>query len=71
MKIESTKVTSKSIYFKSFFDKNAFVTMTEWANGEGYDITVSCKEAKTFSLSCEELDALVALSGAFNLSDPE
>ena len=72
MKIDTDVVKSKSLYYKSFYgDDNAYVTMTEWANGEGYDVSVSCNGEKHISMTSEEFDALIALYHAFNLTDPE
>jgi len=72
MKIETQNVKSKSLFFKSFYgDKNAFVALVEWANGEGLDVTVSCNGEKHISLTAEELDAIIAVYSMFNLADPE
>jgi len=72
MKIETQNVKSKTLFFKSTFgDKNAFVTLVEWANGEGHDITVSCNGDKHISLTSEEFDAIITLYHSFYLTIPE
>lgn len=40
-------------------DKGDFLEVTEWTNGEGYDITVSdVKGEKTFSLTWGQMEAV-------------
>ena len=40
-------------------DENAFIEVTEWTNGEGYDITIETKNgSKLLSLTNGELEAI-------------
>lgn len=40
-------------------DENAFIEVTEWSNGEGYDITIEIKNSsKLISLTNGELEAI-------------
>ena len=40
-------------------DENAFIEVTEWSNGEGYDITIETKNgSKLISLTNGELEAI-------------
>lgn len=46
-------------------DESDYIEVTEWANGEGYDITIQCKyETKSFSLHIDELEAINYLTRA-------
>lgn len=40
---------------------NDFIEVTEWYNGEGYDITISSKGETYFSLTHGQFEALTAL----------
>jgi len=73
MKIKENMVKTKTLYFTSMWgtgeNKNAYITLTEWINGEGYDVSLChCGNEKNFSLTCEEFDAIIALFHAFNLN---
>ena len=70
MKIETSTVKATTLYFDSIFGAGeSFVTMTEWVNGEGYDVFVlSNNEEKRFSLHYEEFNAVIALYHAFGLN---
>ena len=49
---------SKYDYLKNT-DENAFIEVTEWSNGEGYDITIETKnDSKLVSLTNGELEAI-------------
>lgn len=49
---------SKYDYLKNT-DENAFIEVTEWSNGEGYDITIETKNgSKLISLTNGELEAI-------------
>ena len=49
---------SKYDYLKNT-DENAFIEVTEWSNGEGYDITIETKnDNKLISLTNGELEAI-------------
>lgn len=50
-----TDSLSKYSYF-SYSDKDDFIEVSEWANGEGYDITIG--NDKTISLNDGELKAI-------------
>lgn len=41
--------------FDHLAKKDSFIEITEWANGEGYDITI---DDKMFSLTLGQLDAI-------------
>lgn len=71
MKIQTEMHKSRTLHFESLWDKQdekSFVTLVEWANGEGYDVHLHhCGESKSISLSFEEFDALIALYSSFGL----
>lgn len=48
-------------------DKNSFIEITEWTNGEGYDITINDKSV--ISLTCGELDAINYLTQSLQYHD--
>lgn len=48
-------------------DKNSFIEVTEWTNGEGYDITINNKSV--ISLTCGELDAINYLTQSLQYHD--
>lgn len=48
-------------------DKNSFIEVTEWTNGEGYDITINDKSV--ISLTCGELDAINYLAQSLQYHD--
>ena len=48
-------------------DKNSFIEVTEWTNGEGYDITINDKSV--ISLTCGELDAINYLTQSLQYHD--
>ena len=43
---------------------NGYIEVTEWANGEGIDITIENKDTKLISLTYGELDAINHLQNA-------
>lgn len=54
----------KSIYddlqkYDCLKSKSSFIEITEWTNGEGWDITI---DEKIFSLTCGELEAIKYLT---------
>ena len=57
-------VNRKSIYealkiFSPIFKEEDFIDITEWTNGEGWDITISCaNETKIVPLHRDELEAI-------------
>lgn len=60
MKIEDRKSISDNLCKYKYTSKNdEFIEITEWANGEGWDITLNEKQ---FSLHVDELDAIIYLT---------
>lgn len=49
-------------------DNGSFVEVTEWTNGEGWDITIN---EKNFSLHYDELDAINYLVNVLRYEDEE
>lgn len=43
---------------------NGYIEVTEWANGEGIDVTIENKDTKLISLTYGELDAINHLQNA-------
>lgn len=65
MEIENRKSIWDKLRIYTFVDDDdAFIEVTEWANGEGIDITISRVkgDSKMMSLSYEELEAINYLS---------
>jgi len=59
MKITKEKVNTVIIEYRDITNHQCYVSVTDWVNGEGYDITVSGKGyEKTLSLTYEEVLAL-------------
>ena len=60
MKIYNRKsITDNLSKYCTFAKENDFIEVTEWANGEGIDITIhSNGRDKSFSLTYGELDAI-------------
>lgn len=53
-------------------DEKAFIEVTEWANGEGIDISIERdKESKLFSLTHGELDAINYLTQTIKFKGDE
>lgn len=44
-----------------FADKNDFIELTEWSNGEGMDISICGKQSKNTSMTWGEWEALQVL----------
>jgi hypothetical protein len=45
-----------------FADEYDYIEVTEWKNGEGFDVSISCKgDNKLFSLTWGQWDAMQAL----------
>lgn len=44
--------------FNFLSNKNSFIEVTEWHNGEGFDITIDNYECQKFRLTHGELNAL-------------
>jgi hypothetical protein len=69
MKIEQYKKKSVCVYFDDHFKDHQFCEVTEWYNGEGFDIAIN--EDKYISLTHSQLDAFLAATSAINLRDPK
>lgn len=60
MKISERKSVNCDLkIFDGFAKDSDFIEVTEWTNGEGWDITIS---DKSFSLTYNELEAIVYLT---------
>ena len=44
-----------------FAKDDSFIEVTEWTNGEGFDVNIASVKDTSFSLTYGEFDALVAL----------
>ena len=55
LSVEKKKVKSLNIPLKGFTLSNDYLTVTEWSNGEGWDITIG---NRLFSLHSGELQAI-------------
>jgi hypothetical protein len=60
------KYKRKSIFselspFDPFANKGDFIEVTEWYNGEGFDVEISSKLSTRFQLTHGEFDALKEL----------
>jgi hypothetical protein len=58
MKINITENTRKSLFASlegAYHKEGDFIEVTEWSNGEGYDVTINEKQ---FSLHFTEYEAL-------------
>ena len=61
--VEKKEVKSLNIPLKGFALSNDYLTVTEWSNGEGWDITIG---ARLFSLHSGELVAINYLTTMLN-----
>lgn len=53
-------------------DEHAFIEVTEWSNGEGWDINIcDGSDSKMFSLHCGELEAIIYLKGVLEYADKD
>ena len=51
-------------------DEHSFIEVTEWANGEGFDITIETKTvSKLISLTIGELEAINYLTKSLEYND--
>lgn len=39
-------------------NKGSFIEVTNWTNGEGYDVTIEANDSKSISLTSGQLDAI-------------
>lgn len=69
MKIEERKSISDNLNtYCHLAKKDDFIEITEWANGEGWDITIN---SKVISLTWGELEAINYLVKALNYENRE
>jgi len=52
--------------FCLFAKENDFIELTEWTNGDGFDIVISSHGDKSFSMSRGQFDAIKALVKQLN-----
>ena len=72
VEIKKTTVEQTQVFFSTIADDHAHVTVTRWANGEGYDIAVSGELGeRLLSVSDEEWDAIAAAVNAMRVSPPK
>ncbi len=67
--METTKVNQITDNLKKYTysgKESDYITLTEWANGEGYDIDIN---GKLLSLSVDELEAINYLTLALRYKD--
>ena len=67
--METTKVNQITDSLKKYTysgKESDYITLTEWANGEGYDIDIN---GKLLSLSVDELEAINYLTLALRYKD--
>lgn len=62
--VEISDVKNTIISFKDIGMKDCYVSVTEWANGEGFDIEVNDGSTQTISL---HYDSFYAINAAINL----
>ena len=55
MNITKVKTVTSELQKFGCFDKDAYITVTEWENGEGYNININ---NKNFDLHIDELSAI-------------
>ena len=64
--MKTDKVTSKSVELKPYCylaRENDYIAVTEWANGEGFDVDLSANgENQRFGLTHGQFEALVVLA---------
>ena len=65
-KTNRKSINAKLNKFDVLADKDDFIEVTEWVNGEGYDITIN---DKIFSLTCGQLKAIYYLTQTLDLYD--
>ena len=71
MKLESKKTNVYSLEYTDWMnDGQVYLTLTEWLNGEGFDVDIESKgSSKHFQLHNDEMQALLVLWGRSNLPD--
>ena len=67
-KYNKNTVSEYLMAFDPSADKDDFIEVSEWKNGEGYDITIISKfRTMNFCLTLEELDAINYLTKTLEL----
>ena len=67
MKFEKrNSINDKTKKYCHLRDEHSFIEITEWTNGEGFDVTI---DERMFNLTYGELDAIVFLSKALQWED--
>jgi len=67
-KIQKTEVDNIIIPFTDIGGKDCYVSVTEWANGEGYDISIEDGNVQTIQLHMDSLNALNVAIGMLQLN---
>ena len=67
-KINRKSINAKLSKFDILANKDAFIEVTEWVNGEGFDITIN---DKIFSLTHGQLKAINYLTQTLDLYDTD
>jgi len=68
-KVKTAYVPLKKFCYLCSYD-DAYVTATEWANGEGHDITIARKHSEeSVRLTSGELEAITYLIKTLDLAD--
>lgn len=69
MKIEDRRTAyEKMSVFSPFVNDNSFIEVTEWTNGEGWDIAI---DNRHFSIHMDELEAIQYLIGCIKYNKRE
>lgn len=70
-KTERRAINDKLKKYTCMGDENDFIEITEWTNGEGFDVTISCVKGteKQISLLYDELEAINYLTKSLNFLD--
>lgn len=69
MKIEDRRSAYESLkVFTPFANENSFIEVTEWTNGEGWDINI---DDRHFQISIDELEAIQYLIGCIKYGKKE
>jgi hypothetical protein len=66
--VKRKSVNDKLRNYDMISKEDDFIEVTEWANGEGYDITIN--DNKNISLTCGELDAIIHLTKCLEYDYP-
>lgn len=70
-KTERRAINDKLKKYTCMGDENDFIEITEWTNGEGFDVTISYVKGteKQISLLYDELEAINYLTKSLNFLD--